>query len=109
MFTPVARAFSSVVVAALALAPASFAQSYAVRVVAPGDSLGLIADRYDVDVDDIMQFNDLTSNVIHPGQTLKVPFVAAVGGPAEAGATAPAGFTWHTLQAGENLSTVASL
>jgi murein DD-endopeptidase MepM/ murein hydrolase activator NlpD len=85
------------------------AQSYAVRVVAPGDSLGLIADRYDVAVDDIMLFNDLTSNVIYPGQALKVPFVAAVGGPAEAGATAPAGFTWHTLQAGENLSTVASL
>lgn len=92
----------------LAVAASAFAQSYAVRVVEPGDSLGLIADRYGVSVDDIMVFNALQSNVIYPGQSLKIPFVAAVGGPAEAGAKAPAGFTWHTLQAGESLSTVAS-
>jgi len=93
----------------LALASSAFAQPYAVRVVEPGDSVGLIADRYGISVDDIILFNDLVSNVIHPGQTLRVPFVAAVGGPAVAGAKAPAGFSWHTLQAGESLSTVADL
>lgn len=106
MFQSVARAFFPLLIAT-ALASTAVGQSYAIRVVAAGDSLGLIADRYGVSVDDIVQYNALASNVIYPGQVLKVPFVAAVGGPAETGASAPPGFTWHTLQAGENLSTVA--
>lgn len=107
MSKPVARVLCSLFAVGLTLTTSAFAQSYAIRSVEPGDSLGLIADRYGVSVDDIIGYNGLTSNVIYPGQSLKVPFVAAVGGPAEAGAKAPAGFTWHTLQAGENLSTVA--
>ena len=107
MFQPVARVVFSLLAAAFVVATPASAQSYAVRIVEPGDSLGLIAERYGVAVDDIVLFNDLASNVIYPGQSLKVPFVAAVGGPAEAAARAPAGFTWHTLQAGENLSTLA--
>src|SRR5690606_14474957 len=103
---PAPRVFLPFLIAA-ALASTALGQSYAVRVVEAGDSIGLIADRYGVSVDDILQYNELDSIVIHPGQVLKVPFVAAVGGPAEAGAAAPPGFMWHTLQSGENLSTVA--
>ena len=106
MFQSVARAFVPFLFAAV-LASTAVAQSYAIRMVEAGDSIGLIADRYGVSVDDILLYNELTSNVIHPGQVLKVPFVAAVGGPAEVGAAAPPGFAWHALQAGENLSTVA--
>jgi len=106
LYQSVARVFFPFLIAA-ALAPIAVGQSYAIRVVEAGDSIGLIADRYGVSVDDILEYNALASNVIHPGQVLKVPFVAAVGGPAETGAAAPPGFTWHTLQAGENLSTVA--
>lgn len=109
MFQTVARVFISLLAVGFTLATSAFAQSYAVRVVQPGDSLGLIAESYGIAVDDIIRYNDLSGNLIYPGQTLKVPFVAAVGGPAEAGAKAPAGFTWHTMQAGETLSTVAGL
>lgn len=83
------------------------AESYALRTVVPGDSLGLIADRYRVSVDDLMVVNGLSSVTIHPGQVIKVPYVAAVGGPAEATAAPPPGFRWHTLGPGESLSTVA--
>lgn len=99
-----------VVFAALAIAAgAGFAaaESYALRTVAEGDSLGLIADRYGVSVADLMAVNGLSANVIHPGQLLKVPYVDAIGGPAIAEAAAPPGFRWHTLRAGETLSSVA--
>src|SRR5690606_5193216 len=79
----------------------------ALRTVVPGDSLGLIADRYRVSVDDLLVVNGLTSVTIHPGQVIKVPYVDAVGGPAEATAAPPPGFRWHTLGPGETLSTVA--
>lgn len=94
--------------AACATSTPAFAEAYALRTVAPGDSLGLIADRYNVRVDDLMAFNGLSSATIHPGQVLKVPFVDAVGGPAQVEAAPPPGFRWHTLGPGETLSTVAS-
>ncbi len=95
--------------AAGTLTPFAAAESYALRTVVPGDSLGLIADRYRVSVDDLMVVNGLQSATIHPGQVVKVPYVAAVGGPAEAAAPPPPGFTWHRLGPGETLSTVASM
>jgi len=96
-----------VVCAVLALAPAAFADAYALRVVQPGDSVGLIADRYGIPVDALIQANDLQDLTIHPGDVLRVPYVAAVGGPASTGSAAPPGFRWTTLQPGETLSTVA--
>ena len=84
------------------------AESYALRTVKEGDSLGLIAERYGVSVADLMSVNELQANVIHPGQLLKVPFVDAIGGPVNAAAKAPPGFSWHTLTAGETLSSVAA-
>ncbi len=94
--------------AACALSPTASAESYALRTVVPGDSLGLIADRYRVSVDDLMVVNGLGGATIHPGQVIKVPYVAAVGGPAETAAPPPPGFRWHRLGPGETLSTVAS-
>lgn len=104
----VKRTVLSVLCAAGALAPTASAEAYALRTVVPGDSLGLIAERYGVSVDDLMVFNGLSSVTIHPGQVIKVPYVDAVGGPAEAAAPPPPGFRWHVLGPGETLSIVAA-
>jgi membrane-bound lytic murein transglycosylase D len=40
--------------------------------VKAGESIGLIAQRYGVKQDDLKRWNNLTSNMIHPGQRLKV-------------------------------------
>ena len=53
-----------------------------------------------------MQFNDLESATIHPGQILKIPYVAAVGGTAEPAPPPPPGFRQHVLQSGETLTDV---
>lgn len=93
--------------AALSLAPAAGAEAYALRTVQPGDSVGLIAERYGVSVDAILSANDLTTSLIRPGDVLRVPYVAAVGGPAEPSTRTPPGFAWYTLRDGETLSSVA--
>ena len=90
-----------------AFASLAAAESYALRTVVEGDSLGLIAERYGIRVGDLMAVNELSDNLIRPGQVLKVPYVDAIGGPASAEAAAPPGFRWHTLRAGETLSSVA--
>jgi murein DD-endopeptidase MepM/ murein hydrolase activator NlpD len=102
------RTALSVLCAVGVASPFAAAEAYALRTVVPGDTLGLIADRYRVSVDDVMVFNGLSSVTIHPGQVIKVPYVAAVGGPAEATAAPPPGFRWHVLGPGETLSTVAA-
>lgn len=84
------------------------AEAYALRTVQPGDSIGLIAELYGVTVETIEAANALPSTVIQAGEILKVPYVAAVGGPADSAIIAPPGFSWYALQLGETLSTVAS-
>lgn len=96
------------VMAALSLVPTAAAEAYALRTVQPGDSVGLIAERYGVSVDTILSANDMTTSLIHPGDVLKVPYIEAVGGPAELFSSTPPGFTWYTLKEGETLSAVAS-
>jgi len=93
--------------AALTLASTAAAEAYALRTVQPGDSVGLIADRYGVTVDAILSANDMTTSLIHPGDVLKVPYIEAVGGPAELGTRMPPGFSWYTMREGETLSSVA--
>lgn len=90
-----------------ALASHALAQSYALHEVVAGESLGSIANLYRLSPTDILEANGLTSNVIHPGTVLEVPYAGAVGGPADAGLRLPPGFRWHVLQAGESLSRVA--
>ncbi len=43
-----------------------------VHVVRRGESLGIIANRYNISVNNLMQWNNLSSTVIHPGQQLIV-------------------------------------
>jgi len=80
--------------------------AYALLVVQTGDTLGAIAQRYAISVDDLMEFNRLSSTSIHPGDLLKVPFVAAMGGIAESDPLPPPGFRWHILQPGETISSL---
>lgn len=94
--------------AAFSLAPTAAAEAYALRTVQQGDSVGLIAERYGVSVDAILSANDMTTSLIHPGDVLKVPYIEAVGGPAELGSSTPPGFIWYALKEGETLSAVAS-
>lgn len=90
----------------LLAAPVAFADGYALRTVREGDSIGAIANRYNLPVTALMQFNELESATIYPGQVLRVPYVAAVGGVAELAPEPPPGFRQHVLQAGETLTDV---
>jgi murein DD-endopeptidase MepM/ murein hydrolase activator NlpD len=80
--------------------------AYALLVVQTGDTLGAIAQRYAISVDDLMEFNQLSSTSIHPGDLIKVPYVAAMGGIAESDPLPPPGFRWHILQPGETISSL---
>jgi membrane-bound lytic murein transglycosylase D len=58
-------------------APAASAASTAsgdanVHVVRRGETLGIIANRYRISVNNLMRWNNLTGTVIHPGQQLRV-------------------------------------
>lgn len=53
--------------------PASQALPYIEYTVQPGDSLWLIANRYNTTVDAIKNLNGLNSNLINIGQMLKIP------------------------------------
>ncbi|MFZ0566133.1 MAG: LysM peptidoglycan-binding domain-containing protein, partial [Chlamydiales bacterium] len=44
-----------------------------VHLIQPGESLWLIARKYSVSIDALIEFNHLPSTVIRPGQTLKIP------------------------------------
>lgn len=81
---------------------------YALRVVQPGDTLASIASLYNITVESLMAFNELTSTTIHPGDTLKVPYIEAQGGAAEAAPSPPPGFRLHVLQSGETMSSLAA-
>ncbi len=94
-------------VVVLALFAQSAAQSYALHEVLSGESIGSIANLYRLSSSDIREANGLSGDTIHPGTVLRVPYVAATGGPAEAGLRLPPGFRWHVLETGENLSSVA--
>jgi murein DD-endopeptidase MepM/ murein hydrolase activator NlpD len=84
------------------------AGGYAIKTVVAGESLASIANRYNVSVDIIMNYNGLTSELLHPGDTVKIPYVEATGGAAEAAPKPPTGFITHTLQEGETFSDVAT-
>lgn len=91
-----------------ALGNLTFAGGYAIKTVMSGDSLGLIAERYNISVDILMNYNGLESHVLQPGDIVKVPYVNAMGGAAEAAPKPPAGFRTHTLQEGETFSDVVT-
>ena len=84
------------------------ASGYAIRTVVPGDSLGAIADRYNVTVEAVIEANGLKDSTIHPGDVLVVPYAGATGGVAELAPEPPPGFLVHTLRAGETLTEITS-
>ena len=94
----------------------------AFHVVRRGDTLGRIARRYGAAIDALRRANDLTSSLIHPGQTLRVPGVRAssaggVGAPesssSSSAAAAPASRVAssapvvHVVRRGDTLTGIA--
>ena len=85
----------------------AWASGYALRNIQSGESLASIAQLYNISVDALMSFNELDSELIHPGTVLKIPYTAATGGIAEIAPTLPPGFRSHTLARGESLSSLS--
>ena len=91
----------------------------AFHVVRRGDTLGRIARRYGAAIDALRRANDLTSSLIHPGQTLRVPGVRAssaggVGAPepalssaAPASRVASSAPVVHMVRRGDTLTGIA--
>ncbi|MDX2217601.1 MAG: LysM peptidoglycan-binding domain-containing protein [Burkholderiales bacterium] len=110
-----------------AVAPASAASdgptTYRVR---PGDSLYTIAQRHDLEVDDLREFNNLRGNHLAVGQTLRltghsapllkstpIPTAKVAAAPAKVAAPAPkqvetaANMRTYTIRAGDTLFSIA--
>ena len=97
-----------VAVSCLLLHGATMAEGHALRRVKPGDTVGSIAAEYNVSTDVVLAFNGLEDDLIHPGDLIRVPYVNATGGAAEAAPRPPANFRQHVLSPGESLSEIAS-
>jgi peptidoglycan endopeptidase LytE len=69
--------------------------------VKSGDNLTAIAEKYDVSVTDIKEWNSLESDVIHEGQVLKLY-------PPKTGKNTEKKATTYKVQAGDNLSDIAA-
>lgn len=63
-------------------------------VVKSGDSLYSIARKYNTTVNDLMKYNNLTSNLLSIGQTLKIP-------------TSESTITSYTVKSGDTLYSIA--
>jgi peptidoglycan DL-endopeptidase LytE len=77
----------------------SSAKTYTVR---SGDYLSKIGQEFDVYVAELKKWNNLTSDVIHPGQVLKVSAPSSTSQPEPAPATGT-----YTVQSGDTLSHIA--
>lgn len=83
-------------------------------VVAKGDTLSLIAYKYELDVDDVMILNNINDkNMIRVGQKLKLPGKVAVDAPRKIkprsplAVTAAPGDGVYVVQSGDSLSKIA--
>lgn len=82
--------------------------------VRKGESLGIISKRYGCTVNQLMQWNNLKSQTIHPGQVLKVS--NSNTGSSGQGTTSAANtntsadvkVVWHTVKQGESLWGIAT-
>ena len=76
---------------------------YTEYIVKSGDSLYSIAKKYNTTVNELMKFNNLTSNVLSIGQRIKIP-TPGVTPPIET----PSGeFITYTVQPGDSLYAIA--
>lgn len=104
-----AIAVALLTVALVGFAPRAHAEDD-LHVVRAGELLTTIAARYDVDVQELAALNGIDNpNMIMPGQSLLIPGTRRAnphGAPALS-ATLPADDGYHTVQAGDSLSTIA--
>ncbi len=84
-------------------APPPGSGTYRVR---RGDSLSSIASRYRVNVNQLMAWNQLSSGLIHPGQTLRVGTSAASS--SGSAPQQPRESVVHRVRRGDSLSSIAS-
>ena len=77
--------------------------------VRSGDTLGAIANRYRTSVNAIKRLNGLNTNLIRPGQVLRVPSRGGVETPSTAAAPAakPGETVTHIVKNGDNLFQIA--
>ncbi|MCF8331508.1 MAG: LysM peptidoglycan-binding domain-containing protein [Bacteroidales bacterium] len=84
-----------------------------VHVVKRGQSLGMIASKYDCDIYDLKDWNNISSNLIHPGQKLIVFAPENVlNGKVRAGSqkqfvSDDKDYIYYTIQKGDTLSEIA--
>lgn len=74
--------------------------------VTAGESLYSISKKYDVSIDELKDLNNLSSNSIKPGQTLKINSKSVASVTSTSKKANPEVFT-HKVRSGENLSTIA--
>lgn len=84
-------------------------QTYTVQ---PGDTLLAIAVEFNITVDELKAFNDLDSDDIGAGQSLRIPPPTPTPGPTPTldpgePTLTPAPYLLHTVRSGETLSTIA--
>ena len=82
----------------------------AVHVVRRGDSLDLIARRHGATVEGLRRANGLTSSLIHPGQSLRIPGAERRAGQASGGsgeAPVAAAAAVHVVRRGDSLDLIA--
>ncbi|MBN2391873.1 MAG: LysM peptidoglycan-binding domain-containing protein, partial [Anaerolineae bacterium] len=84
-------------------------QTYTVQ---PGDTLGGIALQFNITVEELKAFNNLDSDNIGVGESLRIPLPTPTPGPTPTldpgePTLTPAPYLLHTVRSGETLSTIA--
>ncbi|HRY97430.1 MAG TPA: LysM peptidoglycan-binding domain-containing protein [Bacteroidales bacterium] len=100
--------------------PEPVSASALTHTVKRGESLGIISGLYKIDIEDLKQWNGLSSNTLHPGQVLKVrapeetPALASEEkaetpspAPVTQGLLSNKAFITYTVQAGDTLWSIA--
>ena len=76
--------------------------------VKKGESLGSIARKYGVTVNNLKKWNNLKSDVVHPGQKLKIHRSGSVSSSrSSSNASTTSTYITHTVKKGETLSSIA--
>jgi peptidoglycan endopeptidase LytE len=92
-----------------ATAPAPAASTAATYTVVSGDTLSGIAQNHNIALSDLRQWNNLSGDLIFPGQVLNVAGGSSSQPAASPSPAAPASSSNYTIQRGDTLSKIASL
>jgi membrane-bound lytic murein transglycosylase D len=76
--------------------------------VQSGESLGVIARKYNCTIEQIMQWNNLSSQTIHPGQVLKVSGSSSASTSSTTTTSSGGNVTWYTVKSGDSLWSIAN-